>query len=145
MNFRTIFNTLIKSALLYGAETWTIKSANEKKMLSTEMDFWRRSARTSRMGKKTSIEIRARMGIKTSITTKIVKKGMQWCGHVQRMDVSKIPRLVLNWKPEGKNKRGRPRKRWKAKLMKGMTENGIEEEDAQDRQRWKQILKEVFG
>ena len=29
--------------------------------------------------------------------------------------------------------------------MKGMTENGIEEEDAQDKQRWKQILKDVSG
>ena len=34
------------------AETWTIKSANEKKLSSTEMDFWRRSARTTRMEKK---------------------------------------------------------------------------------------------
>ena len=29
--------------------------------------------------------------------------------------------------------------------MKNMTELGIEEEDAQERQRWKQILKDVFG
>ena len=79
---QTIFNTLIKSVLLYGAETWTIKSAIEKKLLSTEMDFWQRLARTSRIEKKTNIEIRARMGIKTSITTKIDKKRMQWYGHV---------------------------------------------------------------
>ena len=97
------------------------------------------------MEKKTNIEIRARMDIKTSITIKIDKKRMQWYGHVQRMDVDRIPRLVLNWKPEGKNRRGRPRKRWKDKLMKDMTENGIEEEDAQDRERWKQILKDVSG
>ena len=70
---------------------------------------------------------------------------MQWYGHVQWMDVDRIPRLVLNWKPEGKNRRGRPRKRWKDKLMKDMTENGNEEEAAQDRQRWKQILKDIFG
>ena len=59
--------------------------------------------------------------------------------------MGRIPRLVLNWKPEGKNRRGRSRKRLKDKLMKDMTENGIEEEDALDRQRWSQILKKVFG
>ena len=51
------------------------------------------------------------------------------------MDVDRIPRLVLNWKREGKNRRGRQRKRWKDKLTKDMTENEIEAEDAQDRQR----------
>ena len=70
---------------------------------------------------------------KTSITTKIDKKRMQWYDHVERMDVDRIRWLVLNWKPEGKNRRGRPRKRWKDKLMKDMTENGIEEKDSKDR------------
>ena len=60
------------------------------------------------------------------------------------MDVDRIPRLVLNWKPEGKNRRGRLRKKWKDKLMKDMTENGIEEEDAMGKLRCKQILKKVF-
>ena len=101
------------------------------------MDFWRRSARTSR-----NIEIRARMDIKTSITAKIDKKRMQWYGHVQLMDVDRIPRLVLNWKPGGINRRvGRPRKKWKNKLIKDVTENGIEEKD---RQGWKHILKDAF-
>ena len=49
---RAIFNTLIESVLLYGVEAWTIKSGNEKKMLSTKMDFWRRSVRTSSERKK---------------------------------------------------------------------------------------------
>ena len=60
--------------------------------------------------------------------------------------MDRVPRLVLNWKQaEGRNMRGRPRKRWKDKLMKDMTENRIEEEVVQDRQRWKQISKDVFG
>ena len=59
--------------------------------------------------------------------------------------MDRIPLLVLNWKPEGKNRRVRRGKRWKDKLMRDMTENGIEEENAQERQRWKQILKDVFG
>ena len=142
---RTIFNTLIESVLLYGAETWTIKSASEKKLLSTEMDFWRRSARTSRIERKTNIEIRARMEVKRNIIATIDKKRLQWYGHVLRMNVDGIPQLVLNWKPEGKNRRGRPRKRWKDKLVRDMTENGMDEEDAQDRKRWRQKLKDVFG
>ena len=59
--------------------------------------------------------------------------------------MDRIPRIVLHWKPESKNRRGRPRKRWKDKRMKDMTENEIEEENAKNRQRWKYILKDVFG
>ena len=43
-----------------------------------------------------------------------------------------------------KNKRKRSRKRWKDKLTKNMVENGIDEENSQDRIRWKKKLKDVF-
>ena len=142
---KIIFNTLIESVLLYGAETWTIGCAKEKKLLSTEMDFWRRSARTSRIERKTNIEIRTRMGVKTNIIKKIDGKRLQWYGHVQRMDADEIPQIAMNWKPEGKNKRGRPRKRWRDRIVKSMTENGLDEEDIPDRKRWRKKLKEVFG
>jgi hypothetical protein len=38
--------------LLYGAETWTLNTQQANKLLATEMDFWRRSARNQ--GKKRS-------------------------------------------------------------------------------------------
>ena len=81
------------------------------------------------------------------VKTNIIKtsKRLQWYGHDQRMNSSSIPQLVMNWKHEGKNKRGRPRKRWKNKLMRDMEENGIDEKDTRNRKRWKQKLKDVFG
>ena len=72
--------------------------------------------------------------------------------------MNSIPQLVMNWKPKGKNARvGRQRKRWKKgkrgrqmkrqkdKLMRDVVENETDEEDTQDRQRWKQKLEDVFG
>ena len=103
-------STLIESVALYGAETQTIKSANKKKIVINRNGFLATNGQNFKNGKKkTNIEIRARMCIKTSIMTKIDKKRMQWYGHVQQIDVDRIPRLVLNWKSEGKNRRGRPR------------------------------------
>jgi hypothetical protein len=43
-----MYQALVQSILLYGAETWTLNTQQEKKLLATEMDFWRRSARKSR-------------------------------------------------------------------------------------------------
>ena len=37
---------------------------------------------------------------------------MAWLGHVMRMDVGRMPRRILEWKPMGTRIRGRPSKRW---------------------------------
>ena len=40
-----IYQTLIQSILMYGAEVWQIRTREINKILSTEMDVLRRSAR----------------------------------------------------------------------------------------------------
>jgi hypothetical protein len=46
-----MYQALVQNILLYGAETWTLNIQQANKLLATEMDFWRRSARKSRKGK----------------------------------------------------------------------------------------------
>jgi hypothetical protein len=43
-----IYNALIKSSLLYGAETWSLTENNKRRVEDTEMDALRRSSRISR-------------------------------------------------------------------------------------------------
>jgi hypothetical protein len=47
-NQKLIYQSLVQSILLYGAETWSLNTQQANKLLATEMDFWRRSARKSR-------------------------------------------------------------------------------------------------
>jgi hypothetical protein len=44
-----IYHTVIQSILIYGAEVWQIATREINKILFTEMDVLRRSARKSRM------------------------------------------------------------------------------------------------
>ena len=44
-----IYRTIIQSILVYGAEVWQIPTREINKILSTEMDVLRRSAKKSRM------------------------------------------------------------------------------------------------
>jgi hypothetical protein len=44
-----IYQTIIQSILIYGAEVWQIPTREINNILSTEMDVLRRSARKSRM------------------------------------------------------------------------------------------------
>jgi hypothetical protein len=65
------------------------------KILSTEMDVLRRSARKSRMERIKNEHIKEIMGVRgTAYSIDITeKKTLQWFGHVKRMAGERIPKL----------------------------------------------------
>jgi len=52
------YNALIKSSLLYGAETWRLTENNKRRVEATEMDVLRRSSRISRKERIRNVTIR---------------------------------------------------------------------------------------
>jgi len=54
------------------------------------------------------------MGVKgqPDITDIIERKRLQWYGHVKRIPEERIPKLIMEWIPLERRKRGRPRKTW---------------------------------
>ena len=58
-----IYQTVIQSILMYGAEVWQIPTGEINKILSTEMDVLR-SARKSRMERIKNEHIKEIMGVK---------------------------------------------------------------------------------
>jgi hypothetical protein len=102
---------------MYGAEVWQIPTRAINKILSTEMDVLRRSARKSRIEKIKNEHIREIMRVKEKpdIIDIIEKKRLQWYGHVKRMQEERLPKLILEWIPGERRKRGRPKKKrgWK--------------------------------
>ncbi|CAG9829626.1 unnamed protein product [Diabrotica balteata] len=63
----------------------TMKSRRNK-INATEMDYWRRSCRLSRMDKITNDEIKRRMEIKKDTLNYIEEKRLKWYGHVRRIN-----------------------------------------------------------
>jgi hypothetical protein len=57
----------------------------KKTLLSTEMDFWRRAARTSRILKVRNEVIREKMGVTQTILGRMENNVLKWYGHVLRM------------------------------------------------------------
>jgi len=77
------------------------------------MDAFRRSARISKLDRKTNEYIREKMSEQDTILNEITRKQLIWYGHVERMDPTRLPKIMINWKPEVREKRGRPRRTWK--------------------------------
>ncbi|CAG9828171.1 unnamed protein product, partial [Diabrotica balteata] len=82
---------------------------SRNKINTTEMDYWRRSCRVSRMEKITNDEIKRRIEIKKDTLNYIEEKRLTWYGHVRRTDPNRWIAKITEWSPIGKRKRGRPR------------------------------------
>jgi hypothetical protein len=87
-----IYKSIVKRILTYGAETWTIKQKHRRKLLATEMDYLRRSARISRMDRIRNETIRTKMGMQKDILQEIEEQQLRWYGHVMR-----IAELLDGW------------------------------------------------
>jgi hypothetical protein len=76
------------------------------KILATEMDVLRRSARKSRSEKLKNENIKEIMGVKgkPDIIDIIEKKRLKWYGYVKRMPEERIPKLILEWVPAERRK-----------------------------------------
>ena len=75
-----IYQTIIQSIIVCGAEVWQIHTTETKKKLSTEMDVLSKSARKSKMERLKNEYIKEIMGLKGKLDVMdiIVKKRLQW-------------------------------------------------------------------
>jgi hypothetical protein len=98
------------------AEVWQIPTREINKILATEMDVLRRSARKSRLKIIKNEHIKEIMGVKEKpdIIAIIEKKRLQWYGHVKRMQEERLPKLIVEWIPGKEEKEDVQKKRgWK--------------------------------
>ena len=49
-----------------------------------------------------------KMNAKDAIFVEIPRKQLIWYGHSERMDPTRLPKIMNNWKPEGRKKKTRP-------------------------------------
>ena len=101
---KMIYNSMVKSVLIYEAETWSLYEDDRRRINGTEMDALRQSTRISKLDRKTNEYIRGKMNVQDTIWDEITRKQLIWYGHVERMDPSRLPKIMTNWKPEGRKK-----------------------------------------
>jgi ribonuclease HII len=99
---KMIYNSMVKSVLIYGAETWSLSEDDRRRINAAEMDSLRRSARISKLDRKTNEYIRDKMDTQDTILDDINRKQLIWYGRVERMDPTRLLKIVINWKPEGR-------------------------------------------
>jgi hypothetical protein len=111
-----IFNTKVKAVLLYGCETW-----KNSKRITAKLQvfinkclrkilrfFWPDQITNKELWKCTK---------QPRIDLQIRKRKWGWLGHTLRKPPDDIATQALEWNPQGKRGRGRPRNTWQRTVL----------------------------
>ena len=91
----TIYKTVIKHTMTYGAECWTMKKKAEMLMDNTEMRMLRWIQCVSLREHNSNEDIREATTVQP-IATHLMQMRLRWYGHVRRRDEGHITRTVLD-------------------------------------------------
>ena len=143
-----VYRCCVRSAILYGNETWCLKE-NEKAILRrTERAMVRVMCSQKVVDRKTTKEQMDMLGLKETTDRLATANGVRWYGHVLRRDDDSVLRVALNLEVSGKRKRGQTKKTWKKQVEEETEKIGLKEEDALRRDKWRdqvRALQKVWG
>jgi hypothetical protein len=95
--------------LLYGSETWTVKSKEKSRLTAAQIRFVRKTAKYTLRDHNTNEKILNELKV-TSILEKITSYKSDWIKYVNRMPRSRLPNLLIKYAPKGIRNQGRPLK-----------------------------------
>ena len=98
-----VFQSLVVSVLLYGAETWPMNQQNSRKLKTFQMRCLRDILGFTLLDKKRNEDI-LRMTGQPPIEIELRKRRLQWFGHVQRMGCERTQKRVFRCRPVGKKR-----------------------------------------
>jgi exonuclease III len=105
-----LVKALIFPIATYGAESWTLRQADRKKISAFEHWCWRRMLRISWTAKRTNKSITDEIDPGSSLENIIARQKLTYFGHVMRSNG--LEKDIMTGMGEGKRERGRPRTRW---------------------------------
>ena len=104
-----IMKVLVWTTITYGAEGWTLKSEEKKKIQAAEMWCHRRILNVTYKDRKTNKSVLEDLGTERELFGQVVKRKLNYFGHLSRKNNLNLTKSIVQGKPEGKRGQGRPR------------------------------------
>ena len=138
-----VYRCCVRSAILYGSETWCLKE-NEKAILRrTERAMVKAMCGQKVVDRKTTEEQMDMLGLKETTDRLATANGVRWYGHVLRRDDDSVLRVALNLEVSGKRKRGRPKKTWRKQVEEETEKIGLKKKDALRQDKWRDRVRAI--
>ena len=137
-----IMKVLVWTTLNYGAEGWTLKAEERKKIMSAEMWFYQRLLNLTWRDRRTHVSILKQLNVTRELFGNIVKRKLTFFGHTIRSKNHRLVPDIIEGKIEGRRGRGRPRicymdnvRQWTDMKM------GPVIQACHDRQGWRELVR----
>ena len=105
-----VYKTVVRPAMVYGADTWVVKKAQEKKLDVAEIRMLRGMIRVTKLDRIRNEKIRGTTKL-GEISNKVQESRLKWHGHVLRRKYKYVGKRVMGMGVSGKRRRGRPKRR----------------------------------
>ena len=103
-----VYRTVVRPALVYWAETWALKKAQENKCEVAEMGMLRWMCGVTKLDKIRNERIRGTTKV-GEITKKVQERRLKWYGHVMRREEHYVGRWVMQMKVRRERREEDPR------------------------------------
>ncbi|MBJ5627073.1 hypothetical protein JGG67_22900, partial [Salmonella enterica subsp. enterica serovar Derby] len=131
-----IYQSCVRSCMMYGSETWAMKKEHVEKLVRTEMRMIRWMCGAKLSDRRASAELREQVGVE-AVSDVLRRNRLRWFGHVERKAHDDWVKKCTVMEVEGKRPKGRPRKTWMEVVRNDMKQMHLVSTDAQDRQKWR--------
>ena len=138
-----LFNSNVKSVLMYGCETWTTTKGTIKKLQTFVNRCLRKILKIKWEDRVRNEEVWKRTD-ETPMEEQLRKRRWRWIGHTLRKPPSNTTRQALQWNPQGARRKGRPRETWRRCVERDRERTGNTWSEltkmSQDRAKWKSLV-----
>ena len=136
-----LVKTLMFSIFFYGAETWTMRASERRRIDAFEMWIWRRMLRIHWTARRTNHSIRQEIGENKTLADVCRQKILKYFGHIARHDETSMELLIVTGNANGRRSRGRSPTRWTDQICE-ITESRLQEavHIAENREQWRRIV-----
>ncbi|KAK3511407.1 hypothetical protein QTP70_007333 [Hemibagrus guttatus] len=135
-----VYRTVVRPAMLYGLETVSLRKRQESELEVAELEMLRFSLGVTRLDRIRNEYIRG-TGHVGCLGDKVREARLRWFGHVQRRESEYTGRRMLDMELPGRRQRGRPKRRYMDGINDDMKLVGASVEDAEDRERWREMIR----
>ena len=135
-----MYNSVVRSAMVYELETVAVTKKQVKEMEVPEMKMLRFAMGVTRKNKIRNKYNRGTVKVE-GLRMKIKEGRLRWYGHVMRSDQEYVGRKMIEMELPGKRKRGRPKTRFLDVVKEDMGEVGAKETDVEIRTIRRKIIR----